>query len=274
MPERLLRLLALLQARRAWSGRELARRLGVTERTLRRDVDRLRALDYPVTGTAGTAGGYRLGSGRSLPPLVLDDEEAVAVAVGLVSAAGSGVAGVEDSAMRALVKLRQVLPVRLRPRLGALADAAAAAAPRNPTRVDPDLLATLASCCRERELVTFGYQDRAGRSGDRRVEPYHLVAAQGYWYLLAYDTARGDWRTFRVDRIAGASSTRHRFAARALPAPDPATYLAQAFARASYRHTVRVAVALPAETVRARLLAPVLAATSCGGRAAPGRRRG
>ncbi|WP_116040530.1 helix-turn-helix transcriptional regulator [Amycolatopsis palatopharyngis] len=258
MPGRLLRLLSLLQSRREWSGGELARRLGVSDRTLRRDVDRLRALDYPVEGTTGTAGGYRLTSDGNLPPLLLDDGEAVAVAIGLANAAGGGVAGIEESSMRALAKLERVFPARLRPRLAALA-AATAAVPHRHTGppVDPTVLAVLASCCHETEILAFDYRARGGETSARRVEPHNLVTVHGLWYLLAFDPERPDWRTFRVDRIGAPRPTHRRFTRRELPAPDAATYLTQAFAGAQYRHTARITVALPADTVRAGLFANI-----------------
>ncbi|GAB2889126.1 helix-turn-helix transcriptional regulator [Streptomyces mayteni] len=257
-PGRLLRLLALLQSRRRWSGAELADRLGVSGRTLRRDLDRLRALDYPVESTTGTAGGYRLASGRNLPPLQLDDEEAVALALGLVMAAGApGVAGIEESATRALAKLERVLPARLRPRLAALGGAAEAVPgwPAGGPRVDPAMLAVLADCCAERQVLSFDYVSRSGARSRRRVEPHHLVTARGGWYLIAHDPDRADWRVFRVDRIAGPLPTHQRFAARPLPAPDAATFLVRSLAAAGYRHTARLTVGLGADALRARLFA-------------------
>ncbi|MEV0840378.1 YafY family protein [Actinocatenispora sera] len=245
----MLRLLSLLQARREWSGRELADRLGVTERTLRRDIHRLRELDYPVVGSTGTAGGYRLASGQALPPLLLDDDEAVAIALALSTA----VPGVDEVGARALAKLTQVLPARLRPQLARLADAVAVVPHRQAAGTDPGVLATLAAACRDTEIVTFDYHGRSGPPGRRRVEPHHLVTLGGNWYLVAYDPERADWRTFRLDRVRSPASTRHRFAPRALPAPDAATYLGRSFAGASYRYTARVEVALPADTVRTRM---------------------
>ncbi|MDF5758978.1 YafY family protein [Spongiactinospora sp. TRM90649] len=256
MPGRLLRLLSLLQSRREWPGAELADRLGVTVRTVRRDVERLRALDYPVEGTTGTAGGYRLISGRNLPPLLLDDEEAVAVAVGLVTSAGGSVAGIEESSMRALAKLEQVLPARLRPRLAAMGGVTEAVPYRHAHPADPATLAVLASVCRDRRVLTFSYRRREG-SEERRVEPYNLVSAHGRWYLLAYDPGREDWRTFRVDRIAEPRPTHHRFDPRDLPARDAADYLTRSFAEATYRHTARMTVRLPADQVRARVFAGI-----------------
>lgn len=248
LPGRMLRLLALLQSRREWSGGELAECLGVTDRTVRRDVERLRSLDYPVTGTTGSAGGYRLASGKNVPPLVLDDDEAVAVAIGLAGAAASGVDGIEDSSMSALAKLERILPARLRPSVAAVGASEVVGAADAP-RVDPGLLAVLAACCRDLEVVAFSYHNRGGEETWRRVEPARLVSAAGQWYLLAFDPERADWRTFRVDRIGELAPTRHHFAARELPAPDAAAYLAESFAKAEYRHTVRMVVQLPAEEV-------------------------
>ncbi|MGW1345813.1 helix-turn-helix transcriptional regulator [Kribbella sp. NPDC002412] len=244
LPGRLLRLLSLLQSRREWSGRELAERLGVTDRTVRRDVERLRSLDYPVTGTTGTAGGYRLTSGRNMPPLILDADEVIAVAAGLATV--TGIEGVEDSAMSALAKLEQVLPARLRPQVAALGESSVAPHLGLP-RIDAHLLALLASCCRDSEIVAFDYESRSGASSWRRVEPHQLVAVHGQWYLLAYDPDRADWRTFRVDRISTVRPGRHHFTPRDLPAPDAASYLVQSFATASYRHSVSLRVRLPAD---------------------------
>lgn len=257
MPERMLRLLALLQSRREWSGAKLAERLGVTERTLRRDVDRLRALDYPVVGTTGTAGGYRLTSGNNLPPLVLADDEAVAVATGLVSAAGSSITGIQDSSLRALVKLEQVLPARLRPQLAALTGKTATVPSNGASSVDPSVLAMLAACSRDQEIVSFDYRDRVDNASSRRVEPHSLVTVYGFWYLLAYDPDRDSWRTFRVDRIDQPTRTHRPCSARELPAPDAASYLTHSFATASYYYTAHMTVQLPADTVRAGIFGPV-----------------
>ncbi|WP_225725122.1 MULTISPECIES: YafY family protein [unclassified Nocardia] len=254
MPGRLLRLLSLLQSRREWPGAELAERLGVSARTLRRDVDRLRALDYPVHGTTGTAGGYRLASGRALPPLLLDDEEAVAVALGLITA--GGVTGIEESAMRALAKLERVLPARLRPRLAAFAGAAVAAPGRRAPSADPMVLAVLASACRDHEVMRFDHR-RQGAASARRVEPHHLVTVADRWYLIAFDLDRTGWRTFRVDRIADPLPTHARFDPRPLPAPDPATYLIRSLNSAVYRHNAVLRVGVAADTLRDKLFAAV-----------------
>lgn len=245
MPARMLRLLSLLQGRRDWSGAELAERLGVTDRTVRRDVERLRELGYPVTGTTGTAGGYRLESGRDLPPLLLDDEEAVAVAVGLRTAAGVG--GIEESSTRALAKLHQVLPARLRRRVAAVGNAIEVMPVDGPTS-DPAALGVLATACRDHEEVAFTHRGR-----ERRVEPRSLVTAQRRWYLLAYDPSREDWRTFRVDRLVDPRATGRRFAPRPLP-DDPAHHVAASITRAPYRYTATARVAAPAEVVRTRLV--------------------
>ncbi|MFB4315309.1 helix-turn-helix transcriptional regulator [Actinomadura sp. 21ATH] len=254
MPGRMLRLLSLLQSRREWSGAELAERLGVTDRTVRRDVERLRALDYPVEGVTGTAGGYRLVSGRDLPPLLLDDDEAVAVALGLATAAGS-VPGIGEIAMRALAKLERVLPARLRPRLASFGGVTAAVPHPKAPHVDPGVLAVLASCSRDHEVLSFDHRARSGTATARRVEPYALVTLNAHWYLLAYDPDRAGWRTFRVDRIARPVRTHRRFAPRELPGPDAAAYLTRSFATASYRYTARMTVRLTPDEIRSRLFA-------------------
>ncbi len=251
MPGRMLQLLALLQGRREWSGAELAERLEVTDRTVRRDVDRLRELGYPVDGTTGTAGGYRLASGRNLPPLLLDDDEAVAVAVGLTATAGT-IAGIEETAVRALAKLRQVLPARLRTRVDAVAAATIAVGPGSATSADADVLGVLAAACRDHELVRFDYSRRDGSSGHRRVEPYRLVTGYGLWYLVAFDPERSDWRTFRVDRITAPTPTHARFSPRE-PPTDAAAQVRRAIADAPYRHRAVIRVAATVEQVRARL---------------------
>lgn len=196
---RLLRLLSLLPAHREWSGAALAERLEVSMRTLRRDIDRLRSLGYPVRATAGTNGGYRLEAGAVMPPLLLDDEETVAVAVGLRTAAGGSVTGFEESSLRALAKLEQILPARLRRRVAALQTALVAMPHRGPT-VDANHLAQIASACRDEERLSFAYRSHDGKTTDRKVEPYRLVYSGRRWYLVAWDVERTDWRTFRLDR--------------------------------------------------------------------------
>jgi predicted DNA-binding transcriptional regulator YafY len=249
---RLLRLLSLLQARRDWSGTELAERLAVTTRTVRRDVDKLRELGYPVHATPGVAGGYRLGAGARLPPLLLDDDEAVAVAVGLRGAA-SGVTGVAETSIRALTKLEQLLPTRLRQRVEML-NAVTVPMPggEGPT-VDPATLTLIAAACRDRERLRFDYRDHEGATTSRTTEPYRLVHGGRRWYLVAYDTERGDWRTFRVDRMTPREPSGPRFAPREPPAADLAAYTSFGASTAAYRHQALVTVYAPAEVVAARV---------------------
>jgi predicted DNA-binding transcriptional regulator YafY len=249
---RLLRLLSLLQSRRDWTGAELAGRLGVTGRTVRTDVERLRALGYPVLGTRGAVGGYRLGAGASLPPLLLDDEEAVAVTVGLHTAAGGAIAGIEEASLRALAKLEQVLPARLRRRVSTL-QAYTVPVPRDAGGpvVDPGLLSTLAAACRDREGLRFDYDDHAGTGSRRDVEPYRLVTWGRRWYLLAYDLGRDDWRTFRVDRIRPRTPTGPRFPPRAIPGDDAAAFVAAKVAGMwPYQATIRLHVPADSEPAR------------------------
>jgi predicted DNA-binding transcriptional regulator YafY len=257
MPVRMLRLLSLLQSRREWSGTELSERLGVTLRTVRRDINRLRELGYPVEGTRGTAGGYRLAPGTHLPPLLLDDDEAVAVAVGLLTAAGGSVTGIEESSVRALTKLEQILPVRLRHQIAAVGDATIPVVHRSGPQADPTTLAVLAAACRDHEVVRFDYQDRDGMATSRRVEPYSLVTMYGKWYVVAYDPDRAGWRGFRLDRLTQPTPTRRRFTPRELPAIDAAAYLARSITAAPYRYTARATVHAPASSVRARMYAPI-----------------
>jgi predicted DNA-binding transcriptional regulator YafY len=247
---RLLRLLSLLQSRRDWTGAQLGDRLGVTARTVRRDVEKLRGLGYPVRATGGVAGGYRLGAGAALPPLLLDDEEAVAVTIGLRAAAAGTVTGIEETSLRALTKLEQLLPSRLRHRVRALQAATVSLAGPGPT-VDPDLLTTLAAACRDHLRVRFDYRGHDQSDSVRVVEPHRLVHSPRRWYLLGFDTDRQDWRTFRVDRIAGRPVTGARFAPRTPPA-DAASYVSQAVASAPYRYQARLLVHAPIEAVARR----------------------
>jgi predicted DNA-binding transcriptional regulator YafY len=250
---RLLRLLSLLQARRDWTGTELADRLGVTTRTVRNDVDRLRGLGYPVEARPGVAGGYRLGTGAALPPLLLDDDEAVAVAVGLRTAASGSIAGIEETSVRALAKLQQVLPSRLRHRVGAL-QASAVPAPWQGPRVDPDVLTVIAAACRDHERLRFDYRSHSGTDSRRSVEPYRLVNDRRRWYLVAWDVDRDDWRTFRVDRIEPRTPAGPRFTPRPLP-PDSeiAAQVARGVGEATWRYRARVVVHAPAAHVLSRL---------------------
>src|SRR5690349_7288617 len=211
---RLLRLLSLLQTPRDWTGTELAERLAVSTRTVRNDVERLRALGYPVHGTRGAVGGYRLGAGAAMPPLLLDDEEAVAIAVSLRTAAGGAVAGIEETSLRALNKLQQVLPNRLSRRVDALQSYTVSAGAYQGPTVDGGTLALLAAGCRDRERLRFGYLDHGGTASARVVEPHRLVNWGRRWYLLAWDLDPADWRTFRVDRIESPLGVGLRFAER------------------------------------------------------------
>src|SRR5215475_7666416 len=254
---RLLRLLSLLQARRDWTSAELAAQLGVTTRTIRNDVDRLRGLGYPVDARPGVAGGYRLGTGGALPPLLLDDDEAVAVAVGLRTAASGSVAGIEETSVRALAKLQQVLPARLRRRVSAFQSHALPAPSRGP-QVDPDVLTVIASACRDHERLRFDYRAHSGAASRRSVEPYRLVNDRQRWYLLAWDVDRDGWRTFRADRIEPRTPAGPRFTPRALP-PDReiVAQVARGAGEATWRYRARVIVHAPAAHVRGRLPIPM-----------------
>jgi predicted DNA-binding transcriptional regulator YafY len=249
---RLLRLLSLFQARRYWSGAELSQRLEVTARTLRRDVDKLRSLGYPVNAAAGTGGGYQLGAGTSLPPLLLDNDEAVAVAVGLRTAANGSVTGIEEASVRALAKLQQVLPSRLRRRVAALHSSIEPVASTGPT-IDAETLTIIAGACRDYEMLRFDYHNHDGVASRREAEPHRLVHTGRRWYLAAYDVARNDWRTFRVDRIQPGLSTGSRFQPRKPPGGDFAAYVSRSV---SYeRHALRAQIVLhaPADLATERL---------------------
>ncbi|WP_155375093.1 helix-turn-helix transcriptional regulator [Catellatospora vulcania] len=224
-PARLLNLLSLLQTPREWPGSELAARLEVSVRTIRRDVDRLRDLGYPVQATMGAVGGYRLVAGKAMPPLLLDDEEAVAITVGLRTAAVHAVTGIDESSIRALAKLEQVLPSRLRHRVGVLGRATEPMTGWSGPTVDPEQLTALAAAVGNRERLRFGYRRRDGTGSERLAEPHKLVSAGRRWYLVAYDVDRADWRIFRVDRISAVRPTGQRTPARALPAADAAAYV-------------------------------------------------
>ena len=249
---RLLELLSLLQARRDWPGAELAGRLAVSGRTIRRDVDRLRELGYPVESLTGPAGGYRLRAGTAMPPLLLDDEEAIAIAVGLLTAARSSVAGIEETAVRALVKLEQVLPAHLRRRVTALGSATIAPSFGGPT-VDPQHLTLIAAACRDFECVRFAYRRRDGTESRREVEPHTLVNLGRRWYLAAWDRRREDWRTFRLDRLSGPASTGVRFAPRRLPAKDAAAYVEQSIIEGPHNYEARVTLHVAADDIAKRV---------------------
>jgi predicted DNA-binding transcriptional regulator YafY len=251
---RLLRLLSLLQSRRDWAGAELAARLGVGLRTVRRDIDRLRDLGYPVDATPGVAGGYRLGTGAALPPLLLDDEEAVAVAISLHTATTGSVAGLEETALRALTKLQQMLPSRLRHRISAFhATTIPLTGPGSPRdQADPELLTAIAAACRDQRRLRVRYPGRDGIT-TRNLEPHRLVHTSRRWYLLAWDTDRDAWRTFRVDRIQGAPGPPGaRFTPRRPPSDDVAAYVSQAISSAPYRYQARILIRAPLEDVAER----------------------
>ena len=245
--QRVLALLDLLQRRAVWTGAELAEERAVTIRSVRRDVDRLRDLGYPVESERGAGGGYRLGAGRRLPPLVLDDREAVAVAIALRLAAGGAVAGIGEPALHALTKLDQVMPGRLRERVAAVVESTVAV-PGADTRVQPELLIELGHAVRGGERVRLDYRDRAGRDTERRVEPYRIVVVGRRWYLLSFDLDREDWRTFRLDRIRGVHRTGWRFTARA-DFPDPAAHVQHSVTSGQFRHAAVILVRAPAAEV-------------------------
>jgi predicted DNA-binding transcriptional regulator YafY len=245
----MLRLLSLLQTHRYWSGSDLAARLEVSERTVRRDVDRLRELGYPVDANRGVAGGYQLQAGAALPPLLLDDEEAVAIAVSLRTSAGGVVSGIEETSVRALSKLVQVMPPKLRRQVDALQDYTVPGMLSGPT-IDADVLASLARACRDDERIQFDYRTYEGEHALRTTEPHRLVSLGRRWYLVAWDLDRHDWRSFRVDRLSAPRLTGFRFRQRELPARDAATFVQEGIASAFSPIEVAVKVAAPASEVR------------------------
>ena len=253
---RTLELLSLLQSHRHWSARELADRLGVSERTLRRDVERLRELGYGIESMRGSAGGYRLEAGTGLPPLLLTDDEGVAIAVGLRSQATAGIRGAEHTTLSALAKIEQVLPSALRRRIDALASHAAVgssgreASGRPAPEIDTELLGLLALGCRDSERLRFRYTDAAGESSSRAVEPYRLVPVARRWYLLAWDRQREDWRTFRLDRISDVFQTRVHFEPRPMSDLDARKRVERAL---RYRERT-VSMRVVAECSRAELV--------------------
>jgi predicted DNA-binding transcriptional regulator YafY len=249
---RLLTLLSLLQTRRDWPGQELADRLEVSGRTVRRDVDRLRELGYPVESLTGPAGGYRLAAGTALPPLLLDDDEAIAIAVGLRTAARASVTGIEETSVRALVKLEQVLPSHLRRRVQALGAATTTLERGGGPTADPQALTLIAAACRDRERLRFGYEGRDGEKSRREVEPHSLVNVGRRWYLVAWDCGRRDWRTFRVDRLSRPHAG-VRFEPRELPAKDAAAYVSQSLSARPNRYEVRLTLHASAEEMGKRL---------------------
>ena len=246
--ERLLGLLSLLQGRPRWSGPELADRLGVTVRTVRRDVDRLRRLGYPVLAAVGVAGGYELGAGgRAMPPLMLDRDEAVAVAVSLRAAAGDMVAGGGEAAISALAKLDQLLPPTLRRQVGAL-DAMTSRLGGTTSPVDAELLVVLSRACRDGERLRVHYRDARGRDSERTLDPHRLVQTPRRWYLVAHDRERDGWRTFRVDRLVDVAPTGHVI--QHTDPPDPVAFVQQAITLAPYRHQARVELLAPIDGLR------------------------
>jgi predicted DNA-binding transcriptional regulator YafY len=246
---RVLSLLNLLQTHRHWPGPELSARLGVTSRTLRRDVERLRDLGYRVESVPGAGGGYRLEAGAALPPLLLTDDEAVTMAIGLRVAATQGLADGANTTLTALAKLEQVLPGPLRQRVNALAAAVQPSAPNQPA-VSPELLGQLALACRDHERIRFSYIARGGEETERQVEPHALVPAGRHWFLLAWDLRRSDWRTFRVDRLSRFFGTRVRFPERHLPAETAAEYVESALGAARVRVSADVVMRMPLAAMR------------------------
>ncbi|MFV0535696.1 MAG: helix-turn-helix transcriptional regulator [Cumulibacter sp.] len=238
----MLRLLSLLQTHRYWPGMELAGRLEVSERTLRRDVERLRELGYPVDATRGHRGGYQLLAGAALPPLLLEDDEAVAIALGLRAAADGSVRGIEDGALRALTKVMSVMPPGLRRRAEAVASMTVQ--PGRGPALDAVVLTRLAQVCRDHERVRFTYSAQSESDlAHRHVEPHSVLSLNTRWYFLAFDLDRHDWRTFRVDRISDMESARTRVPPRALPdGLDPVEFVRRNAARRPRRHEVRIVV--------------------------------
>ena len=249
---RMLRLLSLLQTHRYWPGGELADRLEVSPRTLRRDVDRLRELGYPVDASRGVAGGYQLQAGAAVPPLLLDDDEAVAIAVGLRTAAAGAVAGFEETSVRALAKVIQLLPPRLRRRIDALQAVTSPGIFGGGPTLDASSLTTIAMACRGEERLRFGYTPREGEGSSRYVEPHRLVSLGRRWYLIAWDLDRGDWRSFRVDRLSEPALTGARFRPREIPGGgDPVAWLRSRLATIPSRYDVSVRIEAPSARVSA-----------------------
>ncbi len=245
---RLLRLLSLLQTHRDWSGGELADRLHVTERTVRRDVDRLRRLGYPVDAQPGTGGGYRLGTGGVLPPLLLEDEEAVAVAIGLRNATLSGVTGIEETAVRALAKLEQVMPTRLRHRVRTVQTAIVPMTGWGAS-ADVEVLLAVATAIRDHQQLRADYRRHDGTASRRVLQPHRIVHSGRRWYLVAWDLDRTDWRTFRLDRLSPRTPTGPRFEPREAPDSDIAGYISHRITTNVYRYSCRLTVQAPAEVV-------------------------
>ncbi len=250
---RALQLLSLLQTHRRWSSDELAAELAVTTRTVRRDIDRLRTLGYAVDAAPGADGGYRLAAGAHLPPLMFDDDEAVALAVGLWSAASSPLEGVEDTALRALAKIEALLPDRVRRRTSAITSNVSTYRWRDPDaeRVDMKTVSTATAACRDREELRFSYVSKTGDQTHRLVEPHRLVAVDQRWYLLAWDLRRIDWRTFRLDRMSDATPAGVRFETRPIPGGDPAAFVADNLGAAPQPYVATVRVVASSEQMHA-----------------------
>lgn len=251
--ERMLELLALLQVRHRWAGEDLADRLDVSPRTLRRDIDRLRDIGYPVHADRGVGGGYSLGAGTKLPPLLLSDDEAVAIAIGLRAAASQPITGMADSAMGALIKIGQLLSPRLQHRVESIATTVDAPTSVAPESVALATLTTLARASRDSERVRFVHRSGTGEETDRHVEPHHVVPLDRRWYLVAWDLDRDDWRTFRLDRIEDVRSTIQPFTPRPLLAEDPAAHIRQSIATLRSVHRVELVVETPIEAVEPHL---------------------
>jgi len=249
---RLLRLLSLLQTPRDWTGSELAERLEVSPRTIRNDVERLRALGYPVHATRGSVGGYRLEAGTSLPPLLLEDDEAVAVAIGLRTATAGAVTGIEETSLRALAKLEQVLPPRLRRQVSTLQRVTVHVRRRALATVDPAILTEIGRLAREHFTLRFDYSDRRQATSQRRVEPYRIVNAGQRWYLVAWDLDRLDWRTFRVDRMREGMSAGPRFTPRDLTDAQVEELVSRGVPVEARQHQARIVVRAPAAELAAR----------------------
>jgi predicted DNA-binding transcriptional regulator YafY len=250
---RLLNLLSLLQTPRDWPGSELAARLEVSPRTIRRDVDRLRDLGYPVRARMGGEGGYRLVAGTAMPPLLLDDEEAVAIAVGLRTVTRHPVAGVDQASVRAMAKLQQVLPSRLRYRVGALNVATEAPSPFSGPDIDPEILTVIAEAAAGHERLRFAYESGDGTASRRLVEPYRLVTVGRRWYLVAFDNNRDDWRIFRVDHVSEPHPTGVRVPPRTPPAEDAATFVTARLYSTAPTYRAVATLHAPAERVASRL---------------------
>ncbi|GAA4721095.1 YafY family protein [Isoptericola chiayiensis] len=251
---RLLELLSLLQLRRHWTSSELSERLGVSTRTVRSDVGRLRSLGYPVDSRPGVAGGYRLAAGTAMPPLLLDDDEAVAVAAGL-GAVATGRLGVEETSLTALAKLEQVLPSRLRRRVEAVREATSTV-PGDQPPLDLAVLGTVAAAVRGHERLRFEYTSRGGAQTVRHAEPRRLVSWGSLWYLLAWDIDRHDWRVFRVDRLVPSPPTGARFRPREIPGGDAVAFVVRRVSKEAWTYRARVLVHAPAAVVVAKLRIP------------------